>query len=45
MQRIFITALACLVSVSSYGQNELTKNNNEEDTLALYENIMQNYIN
>jgi len=33
MQRIFISALACLFSVSSCGQNELTKNNNDEDNI------------
>tara|TARA_Y100000589_G_C27161093_1_gene632794 strand:+ start:471 stop:875 length:405 start_codon:yes stop_codon:yes gene_type:complete len=33
MQRLLITALACFISVSSFGQNELINNNNKKDNI------------
>lgn len=45
MQRIFITALACLFCVSFYGQNELTKNNNDEDNIIGVQINPTNYYN
>ena len=45
MQRIFISALACLFSVSSCGQNELTKNNNDEDNIIGVQINPINYYN
>ena len=45
MKRIFITALASLLSVSSNGQNELTKNNNEEDNIIGVQINPKNYHN
>ena len=45
MLRIFITALACLFCVSSCGQSELTKNNNDEDNIIGVQINPTNYYN
>ena len=43
--KLLFTALACLFSVSSCGQNELTKNNNDEDNIIGVQINPTNYYN
>ena len=43
MHKLLITALACLISVSSFGQNELIKNNNKKDNIMGVEINPKNY--
>ena len=45
MQRLFISALACLISVSVLGQNELIKKNNEKEHIMGVQINPENYYN
>ena len=45
MQRLFISALACLISVSVLGQNELIKKNNEKEHIMGVQINPENHYN